>query len=158
MAWGGSKKAKQSTGEPVTLASEQAATHASQIGRQTRIEGKLSAEEDLAIAGVVEGDIACERTVRVVASGKVAGNIDATAIVITGTVEGNVWASEMITIADTGRLIGDLHTPCFDHQPGGFFQGYAHMTSEPAPPPDEPKDRPKENETRETGDENGEQT
>ena len=137
MAWGGSKKAKQDTNEPVARTAEVSGKPmTSRVGLETRIEGALRAREDIAVAGEIEGDVSCEKTVHVIESGRVKGNVTCTAIVITGSVEGNVEAREKITVTETGRLVGDITTPCFDHQPGGFFQGYAHMTPDgPTPTP-----------------------
>jgi len=127
MAWGGSKKAKHERDEPVPEIPEREGT--TLIGKGVVIKGLVQSDEDITIAGSLEGDLSCRKTIQIVPEGTVKGNVSCDSIVIHGTLEGDVTAEEQITVAETGRLTGDITTPCFKHLPGGFFQGYSHMVN-----------------------------
>lgn len=132
MAWGSPKKDKRPTSAPAPAAAAPAPaagigrtpTH---IGQTVVIDGGISSEQDMLIAGVVVGEIKCREQIVVAATGKVEGRIQCRSIIITGEVLGNIDASEQITIESSGRLSGDIRTKTLTNQPGGFFEGYSHM-------------------------------
>ena len=112
----------------------------SRIGAQTLIEGTLRCQEEIFIDGTVKGELDCRSRVVITESGRVEGQIRCSSIVLSGQVTGDVKATDSVIIEATGRMVGDITTRKLTHQPGGFFEGYSHMT--------EAKDPPKTRETK----------
>lgn len=82
------------------------------LGSTLVIKGEVTAQEDLVIAGRLEGSIrVTEHFVAVEAGACVVGDIRATEIVVTGTVEGSLLAEERIQIRDAADLQGDASAP-----------------------------------------------
>jgi cytoskeletal protein CcmA (bactofilin family) len=82
------------------------------LGSTLVIKGEVTAQEDLVIAGRLEGSIhVTQHFVTVEAGACVAGDIKATEIVVAGTVEGTLFAEERIRIRDSADLKGDASAP-----------------------------------------------
>jgi cytoskeletal protein CcmA (bactofilin family) len=82
------------------------------IGSTVVIKGELSAQEDVVIAGRVEGLInVAGNTVTVEPGAHVVGDIAAKAIVIAGAVTGSLLAEDRIQIGSGAELDGDVAAP-----------------------------------------------
>ena len=131
MGW--SRKQKQKDEEPIqpsrpkvapTPPQENAPT---QLGRTVVIEGELHAQEDVLRAGTIKGRVDCKSQITVSETGRIEGSVKCRAVKLLGEIHGNVEAAEKIEIEASGKLVGDITTKVFIHQPGGFFEGYSHM-------------------------------
>lgn len=106
-----------------------------QIGSSVVIRGELIAEEDVTIAGRVEGTIRIEgHGVTVNAGGHVAADIEARAIVVAGTVKGRLVAQERIDLRDGADVEGDLVAPRIGVADGARFNGGVEMPARAATP------------------------
>ena len=82
------------------------------VGSTLVIKGELTAQEDVIIAGRVDGLINVTGHLVVVEPGAhVAGDITATGIVVSGTVEGTLMAEERIQVQPGADLQGDVSAP-----------------------------------------------
>ena len=82
------------------------------VGSTLVIKGELTAQEDVIIAGRVDGLINVNGHLVVVEPGAhVAGDITATGIVVSGTVEGTLMAEERIQVQPGADLQGDVSAP-----------------------------------------------
>ena len=82
------------------------------VGSTLVIKGELTAQEDVIIAGRVDGLINVNGHLVVVEPGAhVAGDITATGIVVSGTVEGTLMAEERIQVQPGADLQGDISAP-----------------------------------------------
>lgn len=126
------KSTTVSTPVAVTKTVVSADTKATVIGPSIAVDGTVRADENMWIAGQVNGEIVSEKQITIAQSGRVEGAIRCQSITISGEVKGNVHATEQITIEQTGRLVGDITTKILTNQPGGFFEGYSHMLQEGA--------------------------
>ncbi len=82
------------------------------LGSTVVIKGELSAQEDVVIAGRLEGSVRVTGHLVVVEAGaRVVGDIEATGIIVTGRVEGSLIAEERIQIRDGADLHGDASAP-----------------------------------------------
>ena len=82
------------------------------VGSTVVIKGELTANEEVVIAGRVEGVINVTGHLVVVEAGAhVAGDITANGIVVAGTVEGSLMAEERIQVQTGADLQGDVSAP-----------------------------------------------
>jgi cytoskeletal protein CcmA (bactofilin family) len=91
------------------------------------IDGTLTLEGPLRIEGEFRGAIDCHDDVTILASGTVEASIHARSVIIEGAVVGDVSATREVVIGATGRLHGNLETPCLAIERGAFFQGQTRM-------------------------------
>lgn len=81
-------------------------------GQSIVIKGDISGNEDLVIAGRVEGTITLEGRVLTLAAGShVVGTIAAGSVIVSGRSEGRIQAAERLEILATAVVEGDLSTP-----------------------------------------------
>ena len=82
------------------------------ISPDTVILGDLHFSGNLDIEGLVQGNIVAQpdkdALVRVVAKGRVEGEIRAPSVIINGVVEGNIHSSKHLELASRGRVRGNV--------------------------------------------------
>jgi cytoskeletal protein CcmA (bactofilin family) len=124
---------KRLTTEDLSAAAAEPGGDAPPPPQTTRIEpgcevdGTLKLEGPLTIEGEFRGAIDCGDDVTVRASGTVEAAIRARSLIIEGAVVGDVSATREVVITATGRLHGDVETPCLAVERGAFFQGQTRM-------------------------------
>lgn len=91
------------------------------------LKGKISGDEDMVVAGRLEGSLELAGTLYVEPSGVVKADLRVERAVIAGVVVGNVEASESIQIAPEGRVMGDLHAPRVSIAEGARYAGAVDM-------------------------------
>lgn len=97
------------------------------LGKGSRVEGKLSFEGSVRIDGQVEGDINAQDTVVIGKNAEVTAQIHANAVVIEGRVNGDVTARQRIELRAPARLFGNLVTPSLVIHEGAVFEGHCTM-------------------------------
>jgi len=103
------------------------------IAAGTSLTGGLRSDDDVHVAGLIEGHVHSAAKVVVLPTGVVRGAIDAAEIVIDGRVVGDVTAVGKVEIGARGHLLGDIQAARFSIQDGGSFRGQVQMTSVAAP-------------------------
>ena len=94
------------------------------VGSTVVIKGELTAQEELVIAGRVEGTISVTGHLVVVEAGAdVVGDITATGIVVSGTVHGSLLAEERIEAEAGADLQGDISAPRIAVADGAVVNG-----------------------------------
>jgi len=94
------------------------------IGPSVVIKGEMSAQEDLRIAGRVEGRIDVEGyTLTVEESGHVHADVAAAGIVIAGTVKGSMVAERRIELRGSANVEGDITAPIVRVDEGAVLRG-----------------------------------
>jgi cytoskeletal protein CcmA (bactofilin family) len=93
------------------------------IARGTTLRGRVRGQEDLVVAGCLEGTVELEGTLRVLAGGTVRASVQATRVVVAGSLVGDVVATALIEIAAEGQVQGDLVAPALRVEPGGRLSG-----------------------------------
>jgi len=96
----------------------------SHVGASICIQGEITGDESLTIAGKVEGsvDLPSEQVV-VAPEGQVKANINASMISIQGTVHGDVHGSRRVELRKTATLEGNLTTARVFVEEGAMFRG-----------------------------------
>ena len=99
-----------------------------QIGPSIVIKGEVSAQEDLIVAGRIEGIVQIEGNVlTVMPGGHVAADIEAKAIIVAGSAKGSLNAAERIEVQDGAEVQGELAAPRIKMAEGATFHGKVEM-------------------------------
>jgi len=103
------------------------------IGQSVVIKGELSAKEDLAIEGQVEGKIELDDHVLTIGPhGRIEAEVLAKVVNVMGKVNGNITATETINICETATVDGTLVAPRVGITEGASFRGQIDMQRSPA--------------------------
>lgn len=104
------------------------------VGTTVVIKGELSAQEDVVIAGRVEGRINVAGHLVVVEAGAhVKGDIAAAAIVVSGAVHGSLLAEVRIQAEAGADLQGDITAPRIAVADGAIVNGRIETVAASAP-------------------------
>jgi cytoskeletal protein CcmA (bactofilin family) len=102
----------------------------------------VTTEQDLHIAGRVEGPIHCsDASVCVLAGGHVRGAVHAREVILYGTIEGDVVAKTRLNVRQDARLMGNVACAAIMIEETAYFKGSIDIVrqpdSEPLPMPAE---------------------
>jgi cytoskeletal protein CcmA (bactofilin family) len=97
------------------------------IGQGITIEGEITSDEDVEVAGTVRGKLSAEGTVNIEAGGTVEADVSAASLAVGGAVTGNVTAADRVDLLAGGRLIGDVRTSRLTIADGASFKGNVDM-------------------------------
>ena len=93
----------------------------------TVIKGNVSAEEDMRVDGLIEGNINCKGKVVISQTGEIRGQIVCGNIEIAGKVTGNIQATGILLLKHTSIYHGELHIHNLEIEPGAVFNGTCKM-------------------------------
>lgn len=99
-----------------------------QISPSTTIRGEIALDNDLRIAGRIEGEVTCTQDLVLESTGVVIGNISTQSADLAGQLKGNVLASGRLVLEATARVEGDIEAKQIVIHEGAFFQGRCQMT------------------------------
>lgn len=103
------------------------------IGPSITIHGDVTGEEDLIVAGTIEGTVNLKENNLVVdENGHIMANITARIIRVDGEVKGELRASEKVVIKPSGNVSGDIRSPRVVLEDGCQFKGSIDMESDKA--------------------------
>jgi cytoskeletal protein CcmA (bactofilin family) len=97
------------------------------IGQGITIEGEITSDEEVVIAGTVRGRLNVDGPVTIDAGAVVEADIGATSLAVGGTVTGNVTATERVDLLSGARLIGDVKAARLTIADGASFKGNVDM-------------------------------
>lgn len=97
------------------------------IGPGITIEGEVTSEDEVVVAGVLKGKLAVDGPVTIESEGQVEADIDAHTVSIGGNVTGNVTVTERVDLLAGGRLIGDVKAARLTIADGASFKGNVDM-------------------------------
>jgi cytoskeletal protein CcmA (bactofilin family) len=104
------------------------------IAEKTKIKGRIEGPDSILISGRYQGEIVCERLVRIVRGGKMDGPIRAPYVIIEGEVNGDISAAQHVELRSEGKVIGNISTEKFAMAEGSFLRGEIKMSK--------PEDKP----------------
>lgn len=109
------------------------------IGASVFIKGNITAAEELAITGRVEGDIRLEAGDLVLAAGShVAGDVSAPTVAVYGNVQGNVTATQRLMVRPGATMSGSITTPVLIVEDGAVMNCRVEMPAAAKPPLSQP--------------------
>ena len=95
------------------------------IGETIFVKGKLSAEEDIKIAGRVEGEIQLgEHVLTVQPTAKLTAGVSAKSVIIEGALRGDVVAAHSVALQTTASVSGKIAAPRIAILDGASFNGH----------------------------------
>lgn len=97
------------------------------IGQDIIIEGEVSSDEAVVVAGTVRGKLNVDGPVTVEAGGIVEADVGATTLSVGGSVTGNVTATDRVDLLAGGRLVGDVKAARLTIADGAVFKGNVDM-------------------------------
>jgi cytoskeletal protein CcmA (bactofilin family) len=88
------------------------------------VQGTIHADEDVAIAGTVKGEVLAEgHEVVVEQGGRVEGNVTALRLTIAGTFVGRIIATQGVRLVRTAWVKADIAAPSIAMDDGAIFNG-----------------------------------
>lgn len=120
-------KSGASTMNRSTDSSTQNLSSVNMVSEGTEIIGTLKTQNDIRIAGSVDGEAQVEGKIIVASSGHIDGNINSADADIAGRVEGEVHVSSKLTLRQTAVVEGDLYAQSLVVEEGATFNGACHM-------------------------------
>ena len=93
------------------------------LTNQSRITGKIVAENDFRIDGEIEGGITCSAKVVVGVEGYLKGNILCVNAEIFGKVDGDITASESVSLRSTASIKSNVIAKMIMIEPHAVFNG-----------------------------------
>ncbi|MGM0556214.1 MAG: polymer-forming cytoskeletal protein [Myxococcota bacterium] len=102
------------------------------IAAGTRVNGRVEGDQDVAVEGVIDGEIALSETLTVAEPGLVRADVEAREALISGALEGQVRATERIVLTASARVVGTLDAPAIRIEDGASFSGEVIMDLEGA--------------------------
>lgn len=87
------------------------------------IEGTISGNGDVRIAGQFHGDVNVQGSLTIEAGAKLVGGVRASTVVIDGELEGNIDAATRVELHSTGVLNGNLNTGSLTVAAGSRMRG-----------------------------------
>jgi cytoskeletal protein CcmA (bactofilin family) len=98
------------------------------LSRALAVKGDVFAEQDLVLAGKVDGSVDLPNHALTVAQGgRLDGPVFARIVSVSGTISGDVTASELVEILPGARVDGDITTPRIYLDEDAFYQGKIDM-------------------------------
>lgn len=95
-----------------------------------RVKGEIHVEDDIRIAGELEGDLHTKGKAIISSSGKVEGNIRGVYADVAGTVDGEIRVSDKVVIRKSAVIKGNVYTKTLQVEEGAQFDGTLSMSEE----------------------------
>lgn len=98
------------------------------VGANVRLQGTLRDTSDITVHGVVEGEVASDKTVTITETSTVKGPVIADIVIVAGQVKGSIEAKTRLEILATGNVNGSIVTAgSLIIQDGAIFNGKSAM-------------------------------
>lgn len=97
------------------------------IGQGITIEGEITSDEEVVVAGTLRGKLSVDAPVTIDSGAIVEADIGASTLSVGGSVTGNVTASERVDLLTGARLIGDVKAARLTIADGASFKGNVDM-------------------------------
>ncbi len=94
------------------------------IGTDLSIEGTISGNGNVRLAGRFTGDVTVDGTVSIEPGAKLAGGVRATTVTIAGELEGNVLQASRVDVLPSGALTGDVKAETLTIAAGSRVRGH----------------------------------
>ncbi len=93
------------------------------IGTSSIFIGTFSGQGNMAVNGVVEGEIAVNGILNIHPTGRVRADVNAAACVVAGSISGTITATQQVSIEPTAKAWCDIKTAVLTVAPGATFKG-----------------------------------
>lgn len=97
------------------------------ISEGTKLKGNINSQNDIRVAGLVEGEAHSKGKLIVTSNGKIKGNINSAEADIAGRVEGEVHVSSKLIVRENAVIDGNIYTKALVVEEGGEINGACRM-------------------------------
>lgn len=118
-----------SKSEESTMSTSHESSH-TVIGTTVHIEGTLKSDEDVVIAGSLNGTVTTSKNISIHAGAKIDGDVHAHDVLVSGQVTGDITAAGTATLTKTARVTGDVVASNIAIEHGAQLKG--QMTTQSA--------------------------
>lgn len=94
------------------------------IGADLTIEGSISGNGNVRLAGRFTGDVTVDGTVTIEEGAKLSGGVRAVTVAIAGELEGNVVEAKRVDVQASGAVLGDLKADTLTLAAGSRVRGH----------------------------------
>lgn len=115
------------------------------VGVNVALSGTLKDQNDIAVYGMVDGEVVSEKTVTVGQSAQVKGPIRGKVITVAGVVRGSIDASEKLEVLETGKIFGSVATKDLVVRSGAQITGKVTMGMDDDAVAEEPEEKEPDN-------------
>lgn len=112
---------------PTPVEENRPAASSTFVDAGAEFEGTLRLTGTFRIDAEFRGEIVSDGTVIIGESAGVEATLRAREVVVAGAVVGDIQASRLVTIRGTGKLHGNVETPCLEVERGALFNGSTRM-------------------------------
>lgn len=100
------------------------------VGVNVALTGTLKDQNDIAIYGMVDGEVISELSVTIGQSAQVKGPVKGQLVTVAGIVRGSVEATEKLEVLETGKVFGSINARDLVVHSGAILIGDIKMASE----------------------------
>lgn len=100
------------------------------ISEGTKLKGDINSQNDIRIAGRIEGEAISKGKLIVTSSGKIEGNVKAKDADIAGKLEGEIRVTNKLTLRQTAVIDGNIFTKTLLVEEGAQINGSCKMEAE----------------------------
>jgi cytoskeletal protein CcmA (bactofilin family) len=97
------------------------------IGAGITIEGDITTDEDVVVAGTVRGKLSAKEGVTIEHGATVEADIVGASLAVAGSLTGNVTATERVDLQPGARVIGNVKAARVTIADGALFKGNVDM-------------------------------
>ena len=93
----------------------------------TKIEGTITAQNDIRIDGIVDGTLTCSGKLIIGTDGRVEGQATCQNAVIEGHFQGTLIVHDVLDVRENANVVGEIKTGKLNVQAGAIFNGNCDM-------------------------------
>lgn len=97
------------------------------IGAGITIEGEVTSEDDVVVAGTLRGKLSTKEAVTVDSGGSVEADIHGGPVQIAGNVTGNITSSDRVDLQNGAKVVGNVKATRITIADGAQFKGNVDM-------------------------------
>jgi len=97
------------------------------IGAGITVEGEITTDEDVVVAGTVRGKLSAKESVTIEHGATVEADVAGGSLVVAGSLTGNVTANERVDLQSGARVIGNVKAARVTIADGAQFKGSVDM-------------------------------
>ena len=97
------------------------------IGAGITVEGEITTDEDVVVAGTVRGKLSAKDAVTIEQGATVEADVAGASLTVAGALTGNVTANERVELQSGARVIGNVKAGRVTIADGALFKGNVDM-------------------------------
>jgi len=97
------------------------------IGAGITIEGEVTSDEDVIVAGTLRGTLVTKEAVSIEQGGSVEADIQGGPVAVAGMVTGNITSSDRVDLQNGAKVIGNVRATRITIADGAQFKGNVDM-------------------------------